>query len=96
MTGLIELLDEAQEIAETGAPVRIQQTRGAVTFEDASFRYEPERPLIDGLSLDVEAGRMVAIVGPTGAGKTTRVNLLMRFYELDGGASPSTAWTPAT
>ena len=66
-------------------PVRIQQARGAVAFEDVSFRYDPERPLIDGLSLDVAAGRMVAIVGPTGAGKTTLVNLLMRFYELDGG-----------
>ena len=58
---------------------------GAVAFEDVSFRYEPDKPLIDDLSLAVEAGETVAIVGPTGAGKTTLVNLLMRFYELDGG-----------
>ena len=50
-----------------------------------SFRYVPDRPLIEHLSLDVEPGRTVAIVGPTGAGKTTLVNLIMRFYDLDGG-----------
>ncbi|MFL5751528.1 MAG: ABC transporter ATP-binding protein, partial [Chloroflexota bacterium] len=53
--------------------------------EDVSFRYEPDKPLIDDLNLTVDAGQTVAIVGPTGAGKTTLVNLLMRFYELDGG-----------
>jgi ATP-binding cassette subfamily B protein len=58
---------------------------GAVAFEDVSFRYEPDRPLIDDLDLVVAAGQTVAIVGPTGAGKTTLVNLLMRFYEIDGG-----------
>jgi ATP-binding cassette subfamily B protein len=56
-----------------------------VTFADVSFRYEPDKPLIDDLNLDVKAGQTVAIVGPTGAGKTTLVNLLMRFYEIDGG-----------
>jgi ATP-binding cassette subfamily B protein len=56
-----------------------------VAFEDVSFRYEPERPLIDDLDLSVAAGKTVAIVGPTGAGKTTLVNLLMRFYEIDSG-----------
>jgi ATP-binding cassette subfamily B protein len=56
-----------------------------VAFEAASFRYNPDVPLIEGLSLAVEPGRTVAIVGPTGAGKTTLVNLLMRFYELDSG-----------
>ncbi|MFZ9482322.1 MAG: ABC transporter ATP-binding protein [Ilumatobacteraceae bacterium] len=58
---------------------------GRVEFRDVSFRYKPDIPLIDDLSLVVEPGRTVAIVGPTGAGKTTLVNLLMRFYELDGG-----------
>src|SRR5690606_2927001 len=58
---------------------------GRVTFEHVSFRYEPDTPLIDDLSLTVEPGQTVAIVGPTGAGKTTLVNLIMRFYELDGG-----------
>jgi ATP-binding cassette subfamily B protein len=56
-----------------------------VQFEQVSFRYKPDTPLIDDLTLTVEPGRTVAIVGPTGAGKTTLVNLLMRFYELDGG-----------
>jgi ATP-binding cassette, subfamily B, multidrug efflux pump len=56
-----------------------------VAFEGVSFRYLPDKPLIDDLDLVVEAGQTVAIVGPTGAGKTTLVNLLMRFYELDGG-----------
>ena len=56
-----------------------------MAFEDVSFRYEPDKPLIEHLHLAVDAGETVAIVGPTGAGKTTLVNLLMRFYELDGG-----------
>ncbi|HET9344428.1 MAG TPA: ABC transporter ATP-binding protein [Candidatus Limnocylindrales bacterium] len=82
---VFELLDEPEEIADPVAPHLVEVARGAVAFEDVSFRYEPDQPLIDDLSLEVEAGRMVAIVGPTGAGKTTLVNLLMRFYELDGG-----------
>ena len=59
--------------------------RGAVAFEDVSFRYEPDKPLIEHLDLIADAGETVAIVGPTGAGKTTLVNLLMRFYDVDGG-----------
>jgi ATP-binding cassette subfamily B protein len=82
---VFELLDEDEEVAEAVAPQRIPRVAGAVAFEDVSFRYEPDRPLIEHLDLDVEAGQSVAIVGPTGAGKTTLVNLLMRFYELDGG-----------
>jgi ATP-binding cassette subfamily B multidrug efflux pump len=82
---VFELLDEPEEVSDPVTPHVVRLARGAVTFEDASFRYEPDKPLIDDLSLDVEAGRMIAIVGPTGAGKTTLVNLLMRFYELDGG-----------
>ena len=82
---VFELLDEAEEVADPAAPHLVEVARGRVAFEDVSFRYEPDKPLIDDLSLEVEAGRMVAIVGPTGAGKTTLVNLLMRFYELDGG-----------
>ena len=61
------------------------QRRGRVAFEHVSFRYRPDVPLIDDLSLVAEPGQTVAIVGPTGAGKTTLVNLVMRFYELDGG-----------
>jgi ATP-binding cassette subfamily B multidrug efflux pump len=60
-------------------------TRGRLAFEDVSFRYSDDKPLIDGLSLVAEPGQTVAIVGPTGAGKTTLVNLMMRFYELDDG-----------
>jgi ATP-binding cassette subfamily B multidrug efflux pump len=82
---VFELLDEPEEIAEPAEPRRLPTVRGAVAFEDISFRYEPDKPLIDGLSLVADAGHTIAIVGPTGAGKTTLVNLLMRFYELDGG-----------
>ena len=58
---------------------------GRVRLEDVSFRYLPDRPLIDGFNLDVRPGQRVAIVGPTGCGKTTLINLLMRFYDVDGG-----------
>jgi ATP-binding cassette, subfamily B, multidrug efflux pump len=82
---VFELLDEGEEIPDPAEPAVLDRAAGAVAFEDVSFRYEPERPLIDDLDLVVEAGRTVAIVGPTGAGKTTLVNLLMRFYEIDSG-----------
>ncbi|WP_299530370.1 ABC transporter ATP-binding protein [uncultured Streptomyces sp.] len=72
--------DPAPDVAERPA-----ELTGRVTLEKVSFRYEPEKPLIEDLSLDVEPGQTVAIVGPTGAGKTTLVNLLMRFYEVTGG-----------
>ncbi|WP_197672263.1 ABC transporter ATP-binding protein [Alloactinosynnema sp. L-07] len=81
---VFELLDAPEEPAEestAAAPV----TRGRVEFADVSFRYEPDVPLITDLSLVAEPGQTVAIVGPTGAGKTTLVNLVMRFYDLDGG-----------
>ncbi len=82
---IFELLDEPEEIADPLAPRLIEAATGTVSFEDVSFRYEPDKPLIDDLNLEVKAGQTVAIVGPTGAGKTTLVNLLMRFYEIDGG-----------
>ena len=82
---VFELLDEAEEIPDPVRPAALERAAGAVAFADVSFRYEPDRPLIDDLDLVVEAGRTVAIVGPTGAGKTTLVNLLMRFYEIDAG-----------
>ncbi len=82
---VFELLDEGEEIPNLAEPIALDRAAGAVAFEDVSFRYEPDRPLIDDLDLVVGAGRMVAIVGPTGAGKTTLVNLLMRFYEIDAG-----------
>ena len=82
---IFELLDEPEEIPDPVAPKLIEDAVGAVTFEDVSFRYEPDKPLIDDLNLVVRAGQTIAIVGPTGAGKTTLVNLLMRFYEIDAG-----------
>jgi len=82
---VFELLDEAEEPEDL--PDRVPETEavGHVSFDHVRFRYTPEKPLIDDLSLDVPAGATVAIVGPTGAGKTTLVNLLVRFYEVDGG-----------
>jgi ATP-binding cassette, subfamily B, multidrug efflux pump len=82
---VFELLDEPEEIPDPVTPKVLSDTRGAVAFEHVSFRYEPEVPLIDDLSLVADSGDTIAIVGPTGAGKTTLVNLLMRFYEIDGG-----------
>jgi ATP-binding cassette, subfamily B, multidrug efflux pump len=82
---VFELLDEKEESAEPVAAPAFREPVGAVGFDGVSFRYEPDRPLIEDLNLNVPAGKTVAIVGPTGAGKTTLVNLLMRFYELDEG-----------
>ncbi|MFE3325004.1 ABC transporter ATP-binding protein [Streptomyces sp. NPDC059176] len=82
---IFELLDaEEQEPDPVDGP-RPEELSGAVALEGVSFRYEPDKPLIEDLSLSVEPGHTVAIVGPTGAGKTTVVNLLMRFYEVTGG-----------
>lgn len=82
---VFELLDAAEQSPEPAMPERPDQVRGRVSFQDVAFRYDPDKPLIDGLSLKVEPGQTVAIVGPTGAGKTTMVNLLMRFYEVSSG-----------
>ncbi|MCL2729458.1 MAG: ABC transporter ATP-binding protein/permease [Actinomycetia bacterium] len=82
---VFELLDAGEQSADPAKPARPLELHGRVALEDVSFRYQPDKPLIEGLSLAVEPGNTVAIVGPTGAGKTTLVNLLMRFYEVDGG-----------
>ncbi|ERK72398.1 ABC transporter transmembrane region, partial [Leifsonia aquatica ATCC 14665] len=82
---VFELLDADEQSADPERPQSPEGTKGRLAFEDVSFRYSPDKPLIDDLSLVAEPGQTVAIVGPTGAGKTTLVNLMMRFYELDGG-----------
>lgn len=81
---VFQVLDAEEQVAERADHLP-NPTLGRVEFLDVDFSYNPEEPLIDGLNLVVEPGATVAIVGPTGAGKTTLVNLLMRFYELDGG-----------
>jgi ATP-binding cassette subfamily B multidrug efflux pump len=83
---VFELLDEPEETPEAEDAIVLAAPRGAVQFDAVSFRYKEGVPLIDGMSLDIAPGRMIAIVGPTGAGKTTLVNLLMRFYDVDSGA----------
>ena len=83
---VFELLDEPEESAEPAEPIVLRHVTGHVQSEDVSFRYLPDVPLIEHLNVEVQPGQTVAIVGPTGAGKTTLVNLLMRFYEIDGGA----------
>jgi ATP-binding cassette subfamily B protein len=81
---VFNLLDEEEESEEPMASAT-GPSRGRLVFENVSFRYSPDKPLITDLSLVAEPGQSIAIVGPTGAGKTTLVNLMMRFYDLDGG-----------
>jgi len=80
-----ELLDADEQEPETATDHLPARTDGRVEFDDVSFSYSPDKPLIENLSFSAEPGHTVAIVGPTGAGKTTLVNLVMRFYELTGG-----------
>ncbi|GAA2360427.1 multidrug ABC transporter ATP-binding protein [Catellatospora methionotrophica] len=82
---VFELLDATEQSPEPVPAARVEHLRGQVSFEHVAFRYTEDKPLIEDLSLVVEPGQTVAIVGPTGAGKTTLVNLLMRFYEVTGG-----------
>jgi ATP-binding cassette subfamily B protein len=82
---VFELLDAPEEVPDLDPPAEIGEPRGRVAFERVWFSYNPDVPLITDLSLVAEPGRTVAIVGPTGAGKTTLVNLIMRFYDLDRG-----------
>ncbi|MER6048666.1 ABC transporter ATP-binding protein [Streptomyces sp. NPDC001793] len=82
---VFELLDADEQDPDSEQPARPEHVTGQVAFEHVSFRYDANKPLIEDLSLTVRPGQTVAIVGPTGAGKTTLVNLLMRFYEVRGG-----------
>ena len=83
---VFELLDASEEEPDAATPRVLEHATGHVEFRNVSFAYSPEVPLIEDLSLEAKPGQTVAIVGPTGAGKTTLVNLLMRFYEIDSGA----------
>ena len=83
---IFEILDAQEETPDPLEPESPDSTRGRIEFTDVSFRYIEDAPLIDELSLVAEPGHLVAIVGPTGAGKTTLVNLIMRFYDVDSGS----------
>ena len=82
---VFELLDADDQVPEA-EHAKVLQPDGHVELKDVSFRYLPDRPLIEGLNLDIKPGQRIAIVGPTGCGKTTLINLLMRFYDVNGGA----------
>ena len=82
---VFELLDADDQVPEA-EHARVLQPDGHVELKDVSFRYLPDRPLIEGLNLDIKPGQRIAIVGPTGCGKTTLINLLMRFYDVNGGS----------
>ncbi|NOZ51112.1 MAG: ABC transporter ATP-binding protein [Chloroflexi bacterium] len=83
---VFEFLAEEEEIPETENPVELEKVTGHVTFREARFGYDPEKIIIKNFSAEVNAGQKIAIVGPTGAGKTTIVKLLMRFYDVNDGA----------
>lgn len=83
---VFEFLEKEEETPETESPVSLARVEGRVEFQDVRFGYEPGTPVIKGFSAEIKPGQRVAIVGPTGAGKTTIVKLLMRFYDVDGGS----------
>lgn len=83
---VFQILEEEEEEPDKSEAIELERVKGDIKFENVKFSYVPEKPLIENLNIDVKSGQMVAIVGPTGAGKTTLVNLLMRFYEIQGGS----------
>ena len=83
---VFEILNEEEQIPNKEDSIKIENPKGNVTFEHVKFGYFKDKPLIKDLNVEVKSGQMVAIVGPTGAGKTTLINLLMRFYEIQGGS----------
>lgn len=83
---LFQLLDEPEETTDAPDAVTMEQVKGNVTLQNVDFSYVPEKPLIENLQLQAKSGQRIAIVGPTGCGKTTLINLLMRFYEVNDGA----------
>jgi len=82
---VFEFLDEAEEVEDTTSPIKLDSVNGHVEFKDVHFGYDPAKPVINDFSAEAQPGHKVAIVGPTGAGKTTMVKLLMRFYDVDSG-----------
>ncbi len=80
------LLDEKEELADRADAAELSDVRGDVKLQNVSFGYDPGKTILHDLTMHAEAGKLIAIVGPTGAGKTTIINLLMRFYDVDGGA----------
>ncbi|MED0945497.1 hypothetical protein S3E15_00650 [Bacillus mycoides] len=83
---VFEFLEEEEEVSEAENPVKLQKVQGQVTFQDVQFGYNPDKIIINNFSSNIKPGQKVAIVGPTGAGKTTIVKLLMRFYDINSGA----------
>ena len=83
---VFEILNEEEQVPDKENSIKIEEPKGNVTFDHVKFGYFEDKPLIKDLSAEVKSGQMVAIVGPTGAGKTTLINLLMRFYEIQGGS----------
>ncbi|EJQ94955.1 ABC transporter ATP-binding protein [Bacillus cereus] len=83
---VFEFLEEEEEVPEAKNPVKLQKVQGEVTFQDVQFGYNPDKIIINNFSSNIKPGQKVAIVGPTGAGKTTIVKLLMRFYDINSGA----------
>ncbi|EJP98514.1 ABC transporter ATP-binding protein [Bacillus cereus] len=83
---VFEFLEEEEEVPEAENPVKLQKVQGEVTFQDVQFGYDPDKIIINNFSSNIKPGQKVAIVGPTGAGKTTIVKLLMRFYDINSGA----------
>ncbi|SCC30287.1 ABC transporter ATP-binding protein [Bacillus mycoides] len=83
---VFEFLEEEEEVPEAENPVKLQKVQGEVTFQDVHFGYNPDKIIINNFSSNIKPGQKVAIVGPTGAGKTTIVKLLMRFYDINSGA----------
>lgn len=82
---VFEILDEVEEIPDDEDAQVINLAQGNVRFQNVNFSYQPDAPLIEDMNIDVKSGQTIAVVGPTGAGKTTLVNLLMRFYEIENG-----------
>ena len=83
---VFEFLEEAEEVQTAEHPLELANVEGNVDFQHVSFGYQPEQCVIHDFSAKVKSGQKIAIVGPTGAGKTTMVKLLMRFYDVSGGA----------